>query len=740
MNNLQIYPYNKEIEGLVLDRFLPPCFENGIDDLLNNYCQPGDMLFDPFGSHPLFPLLAAKQGYTVLVNSHNPIINTMMRTFALSPSVADFNKGLADFSSLKRGEEFLEQHLKSLYETKCPICNEITPATAFLWQKNESAPYKKIISCVRCHNTGEYDIDAYDISILEKIGTARLHHSRALSSVVDPNHENYAEIEQMLDIFPLRSLYTIINMSNRIKGTMKNPQSQQLLTALLINFCDYGNALWDPENANFRPKQINLPSVYKEYNPWLLIGEWIQAWKQFDSPIPYTIWPEFPDKANGGICLMPFRLKDSIPLIKDLPLKAIIGLVPRPSNAFWTLSAIWSGWIYGKSAVQDMLFAFTRKRYDWKWHANALSAGFKWINQSLADTIPRILQIPELSPGFLSAIYAAAHEADWYPESTTFNSDDQNMFSVWKRDLHRRNVPVNFFENIQTIIQEINEPVPYMYLHHRICLETVLQPFNHLNTEFHGFQNIQENIERVLINNPTLKRVNEKTKEKKSGYWWLKSVWTFNNRLTYSEVLENETFECFQHQEIVNEQEFFQYAAGFFPGSFSPPRELMQDCLQAYGYATKENFWHISEMDQPEKRQEIIRDIVNHLCQLGKELNFDVEKTIEKVLWKRENKIYRFHIIKTGICSPYMPLKESENEITAIIFPGSKSKLVHYRLEHDPRYQQAAEHCYLIKFRHILRLFGEQTHTNLDLFLQSLREDQPGLQDMRQMTLFNMDF
>ena len=433
MKQSKIYPYHKEIEGLILDRFLPPCFEHGVNELLKLNLQAGDMIFDAFGSHPLFPLLAAAKGYTVLVSSHNPIINTIMRTYALTPSRADFNKALADFSTLKRGDESLEQHLRSLYDTRCPQCNEITPVLAFLWQKNDSLPIKKILACPRCHASGEYDIDAYDIAILEKIGDAKLHHSRAISSVIDITHEHYRDIQQIMEVFPLRSLYTIINMSNRIKGTMSNPQSQQILTALLLNFCDFGNALWDPENTKFRPKQINLPSTYKEFNPWVYLDEWIQSWKQFDKAIPYRIWPEIPDSSTGGICLMPFKLKDSSVLIRELPVKAVIGLIPRPSNAFWTLSAMWSGWIYGKSAVQDMSFAFTRKRYDWRWHANALAASFDRINQAVSDDIPRIMQIPELLPGFLSALYAAAHEANWKSKSVSYNSDDQNMYGIWKK-------------------------------------------------------------------------------------------------------------------------------------------------------------------------------------------------------------------------------------------------------------------------------------------------------------------
>ncbi|MBI9048500.1 MAG: hypothetical protein JEZ00_03715 [Anaerolineaceae bacterium] len=738
------YPYEEEVHNLVLERFLPPYHANGVNQWLKTTCQSGDMLFDAFGSHPLFALQTAAQGYTVFVSSHNPILNAALQTYAAAPSMADFNKALADFSTLKRGDEFLE-HLISLYQTQCPECKEITPASAYIWQKNAALPEKKVLSCTKCNASGEYDIDAFDIQILEKIGSAKLHHSRALSSVVDLHHPQYHEIEQMLEIFPLRSLYTIINMANRIKGNIKNEQSQRLLTALLINFCDFGNTLWDPENSHFRPKQINLPSTYKEYNPWLFIMEWISAWRQFDNPIPLTTWPDIPDQSTGGICLVPYRLKESAVLIKDIPIKAVIGLIPRPANAFWSLCAMWSGWLFGKSAVKNMAFAFTRKRYDWKWHANALAVSFEWINHAIADDIPRILDVPELSPGFISALYAAGNAAHWNHQSVVLNANQQHLYSQWTGPSQPistlQNKKTNPYENVQKTIRQINEPVQYLSLHSSVCVDEInTNPKPEPVQKEDCYQRIQQSVEYSIIKNPALLRINDKSKEKQSGYWWIKAGWDFDHRLTFSEALEKQTHEYFIQHGSLYEQTFFQETAAHFPALFSPSNELLHDCLHAYGSPETNGYWKINEMDLPDNRQSSIQEIKQDLANLGKSFDFEIQTTDQSISWSNKNNTqYVFYILPTGICSPYLSLKEStDKKIISIIFPGSKSKLIHRRLENDPRYKNAVTYTYLIKFRHIIRVLNEHPTLGLNFFLESLDEDKPGAQDMRQMSLFGL--
>jgi hypothetical protein len=739
MNGAFVYPYQPEIQNLVLDRFLPPYYEGGINTWLTSACLPGAAIWDPFGSHPLLPLDAAAKGFTVFVNSYNPILRLALQVFASSPTPKDFNRALAEFSTIKRGEETLEQHLRSLYHSKCPSCAEITPVTAFIWQKDAPQPSKKIITCTKCHQSGEFALEPYDLNVLQKIGNTKLHRSRALSSVADPQNPLYHEIEAMLDVFPLRSLYTVINMTNRINGGIADEKNQLLLLALLLNFCDYGNALWDPDNKRFRPKQLMIPSVYKEYNPWLFIDSWIAAWCRYPTKIPVTTWPEISEQPGGSICLLPFRLKESISLIKSKPIQAVIGIIPRPSNAFWSLSAFWSGWLYGLPAAKTMAFAFSRKRYDWQWHASALSASFEWINQSIQKESAILLNTPELSPGFVSALFAAGHTADWLPEQAALNTEEGNLYSLW------RHKPSTFFQQpifesqmkvkqaLLESIKEINEPVPYLPLHTLYCYEFCEQlPSEDENS----YQIIKNGINQIFKTSPLFYRTRGSDKEKQSGHWWIKSSTDFNQRLTLSERLEAFTYLIFQKEGWLEESTYYQQMGTMFAGVFSPSREMLQDCLLAYGNQDSQDIWRLSEMDIPQQRNKDINQIVDRLVKTGEAYQFSVEQTGHQVIWNRKTGQVRFSIINSGICSPFFPDDEPTENCYFLIFPGSKSKLIHKRLEIDPRYQLADIRCTFVKFRHILRILDAKPY-DADQFLVLLNQDKPSSEDNLQMSLFS---
>jgi hypothetical protein len=85
---------------------------------------------------------------------------------------------------------------------------------------------------------------------------------------------------------------------------------------------------------------------------------------------------------------------------KEIPIAAVIGSVPRPNQAFWTLSALWAGWLWGKDAVEPYKVALRRRRYDWAWSATALFAIFEHLNGLLADGVPMFGLIPEPEPAF----------------------------------------------------------------------------------------------------------------------------------------------------------------------------------------------------------------------------------------------------------------------------------------------------------------------------------------------------
>ena len=118
------------------------------------------------------------------------------------------------------------------------------------------------------------------------------------------------------------------------------------------------------------------------------------AWKPQSEPVPVT---SFAGKlpAPGSIAIFRGRLKLLV-LPEDMHPKAAITVLPRPNQAFWTLSAVWSGWLWGREAVNPLRSAVERRRYDWLWHTNAVHQAFSALTRLGKQPLSFFCLVPEV--------------------------------------------------------------------------------------------------------------------------------------------------------------------------------------------------------------------------------------------------------------------------------------------------------------------------------------------------------
>src|SRR5512142_1193967 len=108
-----------------LARFTPPLEDGVVSAWLPLHAppfdaaqgRPGSWVLDPFGFSSRLVLEAARAGYRVLVTVNNPITRFLLEMSANPPSETDFKAALAELAAAKKGEERLEQHIRSLYLT-----------------------------------------------------------------------------------------------------------------------------------------------------------------------------------------------------------------------------------------------------------------------------------------------------------------------------------------------------------------------------------------------------------------------------------------------------------------------------------------------------------------------------------------------------------------------------------------------------------------------------------------------
>src|SRR5215211_641575 len=454
-----------------LSRFTPPLEEGVISRWLPPHAPMGSWLLDPFGFSPRLVLEAARMGYRVLVAVNNPITRFLLEISARPPEESDFKAALADLMVLKKGDERLGVHLQSLYFTTCENCGQQIQAESFLWRKGESTPYARIYTCPHCGDSGEHTATLEDKERAKNIAaTDSLHRSRAFEKVTALDDDDRVYAEEAIEHYAPRPLYFLTTVISRLDRLNLTAERKRALNALILLACDAGNTLWGYPTERRRPKQLNVPSQFREHNLWLQLERGLNQWMQTASPVACEAWPKKTPE-TGGICVYEGRLKDLTHEVKkEIPIAAVIGSVPRPNQAFWTLSALWAGWLWGQDAVEPFKVALRRRRYDWAWNATALNAAFSHLFDLLPLGAPFFGLLPEAEPPFLTSTLTAASAAGFDLQSLALRTEHDPIQLLWQRGEHsKREANDANVEEVRSAIydhlQERGEPASYLHTH-----------------------------------------------------------------------------------------------------------------------------------------------------------------------------------------------------------------------------------------------------------------------------------
>jgi hypothetical protein len=455
-----------------LSRYIPPINNGIVSSWLSNHSTQGSWILDPFCASPKIALEAARAGYRLLVTANNPITRFLLETLANPPAEEDLKSALAALSASYIGDYRIEPHIRSLYDTTCVRCGQVVSAEYFIWEHGNPSPSIRCYTCPNCGNSGEHPCTAQDIELSGRYSISGLHKARALERVVAAADQDRDHVEQALSVYIPRALYALITIINKVEGLNISPMGQKHLSALLLYAFDQANAMWRPANQKERRRQLTIPRHYRENNIWLALEEGIKLWSSDDSidpnpAVPVTIWPQMPP-SSGGICIYEGRFIALVDSLKDIKISAVCTAIPRPNQAFWTLSALWAGWLWGRDAVRAFKSVLRRQRYDWAWHATALSSVFKHLTSILDPGKPIVGLIGEAEPGLIGAALVAAGVAGCRLESLAIRPETEQAQITWQVDkiheLHQ-NVALTSQIAIQSAkqyLEECGEPESYL--------------------------------------------------------------------------------------------------------------------------------------------------------------------------------------------------------------------------------------------------------------------------------------
>jgi hypothetical protein len=734
-------------ETLPLSRYLPPLPTGMVHAWLAQNIPAGEWVLDPFGAAPQAALEAARAGYRVLTASNNPVNSFLLELLASAPAKEDFQAALAEIATVRRGDERLESYLQSLYLTECASCSQTVSAQYFLWKRDEKEPYARVYHCPECGDEGERPITDADTHRLTLLGSDQLHRSRALGRVSIEKDLAHARASEALNIYLPRPLDFLLTFINKIEGITSNSARKQLLYALALMAADEGSTLWPWPGGRTRPRQINTPPQFREANLWNVIESTVKNWDGPAEKIRLTRWPDLPSP-EGGICLYPGRLKSLLPLPDHIQIKAAVATIPRPNQAYWTLSALWSGWLWGREAVLPLKSALERRRYDWQWHANALHNTFKVLYKYAHRDLAVFGIIPELSPGFLTAAFVAAQSAGFTIEGIALRAENSIAQAVWRG--HKSSYPNRSaspesaaHEAIRAHLTQRNEPAPYLNLHASAVM-AMTQPQAAAPSasgdpgEMVGM--IQNKTQQVFTESQFARRCEKEIQKNDSGLWCLVEpadphVMPLSDQIEMSVVR-------YLDKHISASLEMLDAAMCLqFQGLRTPALSLLQACLESYAEPVPQSpgFWQLKPREKPALRQQDIQTMREKLVELGQRLNYQIEGE-NPLRWQAENgeTAYMFFLFASSMIGRfvYSPPAIAVNKCI-LVLPGSRANLLAYKLQRDPRLSEAAASGWrFLKFRHVARL-EEMTDLSRSHFDTVLAQDPVSWEEPVQMRMFD---
>jgi len=732
-------PGTKPADAGPLSRFIPPLEEGVISRWLPLHAPTSSWLLDPFGFSPRLVLEAARAGYRVLVTVNNPITRFLLEIAANPPSESDFKAALAELETTKKGDERLGSHLQSLYQTTCEKCSREVQADYFLWRKEADAPHARFYTCPQCSDSGERVVTQQDIDRAKQFAaTDGLHRSRAFERVAKLDDDDRVYAEEAIQHYLPRPLYFLTTVINRIDGLNLTPERKRALNALILVACDAGNTLWDHPPTRPRPKQLNIPSQFREHNLWKMLERGLSLWTETGSPVVFEAWPnKIPE--SGGVCIYEGRLKELAHEVKkEIPIAAVIGSLPRPNQAFWTLSALWAGWLWGREAVEPYKIALRRRRYDWAWNATALHAAFSHLFELLPLGTPFFGFMPEPEPPFLTSALTAAGAAGFDLKSVALRTEHDPIQILWNRGEHLKreaNEPdvAVVREAIHAHLAERGEPASYLHVHAAGLIALA---------EAHALKNkTQEFDEALRATNALIQSAlseDERFVHYSSGESVETGLWSNADLSRHYESLADRvevaivTFLQKNPDSIYLEIEDDLYPR--FAGLLTPSKAMIYAVLDSYAERDGASLKLRAE-DVASARRNERETIIPMLELVGKRLGYSTSLADKNHVWEENNSIqFAFYVLASALVgraiveTPYSP------EQTILVIPGGRASLIAYKAGRDPALAARLKYYRLVKYR-LLRAMLEVPVLTRETFEEQIASD-PLEKSKSQMMMF----
>lgn len=393
-----------------------------VEHYLDRCSSPGDLVLDPFASQAALLVAASAGRRRLAVNNASPATLLGVLASAALPAADVVDQAFSRIADAPRRGRTLAHHLAALYETLCPECAQPIAADRFVWDRSVGEPVEKRYRCPHCGSHGDAPVDMADVAHVSALEVRGAAYWGLLSRLVKPGDPLTERARSLQDLYPPRALLVISELLTAAEQRLSDAETQRAGRAMLLHVLAAGLSSVDLR-VDAGTNRLLLPRRSVERNLWLAFEQAHRALRGRSAGEPARKERRVSLAADLARLRAPDGEGRVLPLTLATPELAerlgpgavtLILTEPPPFDpAAYALQVLWTGWLFGREAVNRQRAVLSIEAWSWDWYARAMATALRTLRPLLKADGRLVLVFADRSPRRGLALLAAASAAGW---------------------------------------------------------------------------------------------------------------------------------------------------------------------------------------------------------------------------------------------------------------------------------------------------------------------------------------
>ena len=661
-------PARETSSQIPLQRFLDPLPLDILDQYLSCYTAPGELAIDPMAQTPALPIAATRLDAKSIVSNFNPINALMLRGMLALPAAHDIDAATMRLGdSLKRTVP-LRDHINQLYASTCGSCSVPVIVQRFLWDGDQNRPLEKYYHCPHCADDGHAPVDDSDLETLDAMESQGVHFWYLLERLAQSHDPERRLAEELLQLYTPRNLYALTDVSMKIEALFADSPLQTTLHLILLWCLDSCSKLAEAPLPRATAFRLQPPSRFVERNVWHAFEEAYRHIRQLAPSEQVSLCSDLDrlvEEPETQALVLNEPLRDVADMLPPSSVSLVISAPQAYYRPFWTLSFLWSGWLWGRHKAALLKPLLRRKTMGWSWYRRTLATALETLHRPLKPQGKMVFLLEGADLTHVTNAILATIGAAFNLDRVLYQPQDSSpprhpmqgvpgayrlTFSKGAADLPHIEDPSpeglspallqSARQAITELLRERGEALHLGWIHSAVyqhwARNGLLREALLLDREMSAADYLQQQLETSLeegLETQVLELLPEDPDDPEAPQlWWLAGKGY--PPLPLGDRLEEAVWDALRQEADLELEQLEDSIYSRFPGRFTPGPGLLEKCIQSYGVLDEASGkWRLHAEDDRENLLQESDAALVLLTNLGRRLGYEV--------WSREDTLQK---------------------------------------------------------------------------------------------------